>query len=140
MLAEFGLDRAEVARMWRMLLAMAVRDSAASVHWHPWRAGNALAYVVAGVRYSLVRPPPALDPLVAAAGRELVAPSWVRSAVGRWLGWPVAGRFRCEGEYGVSEWCGVWWRAGGVCGVELHRLDTAATPIVEAYCERGNSG
>ncbi len=135
LLVEFGLGRPEVARMWRMVLAMAVRDGAVSVHWHPWRAADALGYVVAGVRYSLARPPAALDGLVSGVARELVAPGRVRSAVGRWLGLSAAGRFRCESEYGPSEWCGAWWGTGGVCGAELHRLDIAITPITESKAE-----
>jgi hypothetical protein len=129
MMVEFGLDQAEVARMLRLVLAMAVRDGAVSVHWHPWRAADALAYVVGGVRYSMVRPPPELDGVVSAAARAL-AGGWV---VGRWLGLSAAGRFRCVGAVGPSEWCGAWWRAGGVCGAEFHRMDIAVVPIRDRW-------
>ncbi len=87
MLVEFGLDRGEVARMWRLIVAMAVRDGAVSVHWHPWRAADALAYVVGGVRHSLVRPPVALDSVVSAAARELITGGGMWSDLGRRLGW-----------------------------------------------------
>jgi hypothetical protein len=131
MLVEFGLDRGEVARMWRLIVAMAVRDGAVSVHWHPWRAADALAYVVGGVRHSLGRPPVVLDPVVSAATRELITGGGMWSALGRRLGWPAAGRFGCTGAGGPSEWCGVLWSAGGVCGADLHRLDVAVAPVVE---------
>ncbi len=120
-----GGDRAEFRRLWRMVLAMAVRDRASSVYWHPWQEGDALSYVVAGIRYVLVRPPAEPDSLTLAAARELIGGGRVWSVIAGWLRSPVAGRFTCEGEHGRSEWCGVWWQAGGVCGAEFHRLDLA---------------
>src|SRR5262245_36510686 len=86
----FGLDRPEIDRMWRVLLAVCVRDRATARSWHPWRLGGPLFYLVHWQRRWLVRPPAELDPLVLAAARDLLAPSRLRSVLARWFGWPVA--------------------------------------------------
>jgi hypothetical protein len=130
-MVEFGLDRAEVDRMWRFLFALCVRDRATALSWHPWRLGGALSYVVKGERHWLVRPPPELDPLVLASARALLARSRAHRAIAGWLGWPVAGRFRTRGGPGASEWCGAVWSAGGVVCIDFHRLDVVIRPITE---------
>ena len=129
MLVEFGLGWAELCRLWRMVLAMAVRDGASSVHYHPWRADGHLSYVVAGVRHALVPPPPELAHRVAAAAGALACGSRLGAAARRWLGWPhrAAGRIRLIGVSGESVWAGVVWSAGSLIGVEWYRLDHAST-------------
>ncbi|HEX4608936.1 MAG TPA: hypothetical protein VH092_12085 [Urbifossiella sp.] len=133
MLVEFGLGRDESDRLWRMVLAMAVRDRALSVHYRPWRPPDGeLCYLVSGVCYQLVPPPPALARQVAAAAGALVCGSRLGAATRRWLGWPLraGGRVRLVGEYGVSEWAGVVWEIGSLpgavgplAGVDWYRLD-----------------
>ena len=129
MLVEFGRDWDELCRMWRMVLAMAVRDGASSVHYHPWRADGHLSYLVAGVRYEMVPPHPELAHRVAAAAGALVCGSRLGAMSRRWLGWPsrAGGRVRLTGQSGESEWAGVVWAVGPLAGVEWFRLDPAPT-------------
>jgi hypothetical protein len=129
---EFGLDWGELCRLWRMVLAMAVRDGAASVHYHPWRADGHLSYLVSGVRYELVPPPPALARRIAAVAGALACGSRLGAVMRRWLGWPIrtSGRVRLIGKTGESEWavagsrngrwrCGRSARSAGSSGIAL---------------------
>jgi hypothetical protein len=134
-LIEFGLDRHEIDRFWRVLLAMCVRDRATALWWHPWRQGGALAYMVHGKRLWLYRPPVELDALMLAAARDLLSPSRLRAAAARWLGWPVTGHFQTRGGPGASEWCGAVWSGNGVWCADFHRLDVIIQPIVETRYE-----
>ncbi len=61
MIVELTDDPAVLGKMWGMILLLAIRDHATSVHFHPWREDGGLAYVVANVRHVLV-PPPAERP------------------------------------------------------------------------------
>jgi hypothetical protein len=126
-LVEFGLDWDSVCLMWRMLLALAVREGAESMHYHPWRADGRLSYIVAGVRHVLNPPPPKLAGRVAAAAGALACGNWAGAVSRRLLGWPVraSGRVRFAGEHGPSEWAGVVWADRQVVGVEWYRLDRA---------------
>jgi|GEM_PF-6854957 len=132
-LIEFGLARTEMIRMWCHLFAMAVRDRATSVHWHPWREGEALSYIIRTTRYTLMRPPTELNTLTSAVAREFVVPGRIRSTIGRWLGRSVASRFICVNSLGPSEWCGVWWAIGSINGADFFRTDLGVIPIIEEY-------
>ncbi len=127
---EFGYEWAELCRMWRMILAMAVRDGAASVHYHPWRADGHLSYLVAGVRYELIPPPPWIARRVSAAAGTIICGNRVGAASRRWLGWPLqaAGQVRLAVGSDVSEWTGVVWSVGSLTGVEWYRLTNAPQP------------
>ncbi|MBX9584647.1 MAG: hypothetical protein K2X87_30460 [Gemmataceae bacterium] len=114
-------------KLWGMLLLMAIRDRAASVHYHPWRADGPLAYIVDNVRHVL-KPPigEAAGPVISAA-RSLLAPR--RGLLNRLLGRRpamVSGSFllRLETEEGVSdvEWTGACWEAGRRAGVEFYQV------------------
>jgi hypothetical protein len=148
---EFGEDPDGFDRFWGLILSMAVRDRAISVHWHPWRAEDALGYIVDGTRYSLLmRPSAEFDCCISAAARDLVAPRelhsfarrsrylgpHIRVLFGWWLRRSVAGRFRCISEYGPTEWAGVWWHVDGQAGAEFHRLDIAVNPITSRIKDR----
>ena len=129
-LVEFGFAWADLCRLWELLLALAVRDGASSVHYHPWRADGHLSYVVAGARYAMVPPPPELARRVALAAGALACGTRLGAACRRWLGRPVraSGVVRLEGPAGPSEWAGVVWSAGSRVGVEWYRLDPAGGP------------
>jgi hypothetical protein len=105
---------------WGPVLAMAVKDRASSVHYHPWRtdrmADFVLSYVILGTRYGLLRPPPEAAGRLLAEARGLICPGRLRRlAAGR----TVVGRVRLVGAGGTWEdWCGVCWSGGGLAGVE----------------------
>jgi hypothetical protein len=44
-------------RLWRMIVAMGIRDHASSIHYQPYAFGHALYYIVDWVQYGLVTPP-----------------------------------------------------------------------------------
>ena len=115
-------DLAGLGEMWRYFLAMAVRDRAARVHWHPWEAGHALSYTEGGKRYTLVRPDESLDAVTFEAARRLISPG-LRGYLARRFLRSGSGRLFCESEFGPSVWCGVWWADREHCGVEFVRLD-----------------
>jgi hypothetical protein len=127
LLVEFGAgsDWAALGRMWRMALAMAVRDGASSVHYHPWRADGHLSYIVSRTRYVLVQPPQELARRAAAAAGALACGGRLKTALRRWLGWPLraAGNVRLVTGVATSDWAGVVWSVGSLCGVEWYRLD-----------------
>ncbi|MBX9580824.1 MAG: hypothetical protein K2X87_11000 [Gemmataceae bacterium] len=118
---------------WPEVLAMAVRDGAASVHFHPWRTNgvqdNVLSYQVGGVVYGLIRPAEAEDERLLAHARELLAPGRRARWWGRLTRAATVGHLRLVAASGdETDWCGVVWSAGGVSGVDFHRLDPA--PVV----------
>jgi hypothetical protein len=126
-MVEFGSGWAELCRMWRMVMAMAVRDGASSVHYHPWRADGRLSYIVSGIRYELVPPPPAFAPRLIAGAGALICGSWLGAASRRWFGRPLRaeGRVRLVSGLAASDWAGVVWSIGSHAGVEWYRLDLA---------------
>lgn len=128
MLVEFGLDWDSSCRIWRMILAMAVRDAATAVQYHPWRPDGHLAYVRAGVRHSLVPPPPELARQVMAAAGSLICGTWFGRVSWRLFRCPLraSGRVMLAGEYGLSEWAGVVWSAGPAFGADWYLLDEMA--------------
>lgn len=111
--------------LWRFTLAMAVRDGAVSVHYHPWRKDFELSYIVSGTRLGMVPPLRSLEVPFVAAAATLLGGSGNGSAVRKWLGGPpqASGRVRLVDASGSSDWAGVVWSADGVGGVEWYTLD-----------------
>lgn len=117
----------EVAwKSWLSLLAMALRDGANSVHFHPWPTtihGCQFSYLVGGTEYGLVPPRSELIPFLAEAWRvRLAAGRWGR--VRRWL-FPrqtVAGKLRTVLHGKATEWAVICWSVGTAEGVDIYRL------------------
>jgi hypothetical protein len=65
-------DQDPTIKLWGMLLLMAVRDNATSLHYHPWRGEGALAYVVRNVRHEMRPPQPDAAERCIAAARSLM--------------------------------------------------------------------
>ena len=121
--ADLRAGRVECDCTWPEVLAMAVKDGAVSVQYHPWRTDRGadwvLSYVVGGTRYGLIRPP------AQAAGRLLTdAHRLLRPGLASRLfaGRSVTGRVRLVGDSGATEWIGVCWSNAGVQGVEWHQI------------------
>jgi hypothetical protein len=119
---ELSDDPAVLRKLWGLVLLLAVRDRAASVHYHPWRPDGGLAYIVANVRYVMVPPPAGLaGPIVAAARSFIASPG----PVGRWVAGrrgAVSGSFTLD-VYGQQfEWDLVGWAAGPRCGADFFRV------------------
>ena len=116
---------AVLARFWGMVMLMATRDHAQSVHYHPWRADGGLAYVVHMVWYAMVSPEPELAGPVLAAARDL----FVRPAWGGWLrrrGGVQCGSVELEVVGNRFLWDAVAWSSGGRAGVDLYRVSPPA--------------
>jgi hypothetical protein len=127
-LAEFELCWDDALRLWKMVLAMSVRDAASSLHYHPWKPSGGLWYVVKRVRWALVPPPNVMArPLALAAGSLLSGR--VGAVLRRRFGWPLrtSGWLRVDSEFGPATFAGVVWETGGVFGVEWHRLEPSVT-------------
>lgn len=120
---EFDDPRA-FPRTWGMLLLLAVRDRAASVHYHPWREYGSLAYIVDNVRYEMVPPPFELAGRMIDTARAIFIPAA-----------PGGGWFRRSGPPGPAcaaveldlwgnryLWDAVIWSSGPRAGVELFRI------------------
>jgi hypothetical protein len=124
---ELTTDRAGAEQVWRLILALAVRDDAASVCFHSWRT-DPLACLVGDRRYVFDPPPADLVRELLPAARALLGaealPSFDPLAAAGSQG-AGAERVRLESPDGSSEWVGVWWSAGGAAGVEFHRLPPA---------------
>ena len=70
LVVELTDDPAVLGKMWGMILLLAVRDNATSVHYHPWREDGGLPYIVANVRHVLVPPPAELSEAVVGKARH----------------------------------------------------------------------
>jgi hypothetical protein len=122
---EFGLGWHDFVRMWQMILFMAVRDKAESIHYHPWRTDGRLSYIIKQSRHALHPPPESMCWRVAAAAGAMLCGNRLSAATRRWLGWPVgtSGRIRCTCSHGPSIWAGAVWSSGLFLGVEWYRID-----------------
>ncbi|MFO0953780.1 MAG: hypothetical protein U0835_22015 [Isosphaeraceae bacterium] len=122
---ELSEDPAELARFWCMVLLMAVRDHASSVHYHPWRDDGGLAYIVGENRLVLEPPPYRLaGPLLAVARSLLTGTGWVGSPSRH--GWFEGAGAVCSSVvldiHGDRfPWDAVLWSSGERSGVELFR-------------------
>ena len=119
-------DPAVPVWLWCMVLLMASRDHATSIHYHPWREDGGLAYIVADARHVL-KPPPA----------ELAGP-FLASARTLLPNRPGAGSLICPCRFtaigaacstvkldvcgDVFLWEAVVWSSGPRSGVELFRV------------------
>jgi len=138
-------DRLRFTVTWPEVLAMAVRDGAASVHYHPWRTNatcdDVLSYVVGGTRYGLLAPDAESGGRLLADARRLAAPG----PLARLRAWAVrgaVGRVRLVAASGESEWCVVHWGRGPLAGVEFLRLSPVpvAVPAGSPDAEPGAAG
>lgn len=113
-----------------VVLALALKDNASSVHYRLWRGDatgeNVLTYVVGGVRYEMVPPPLEIAGPLFDVARTLLVPCGLWSGLRRLLGRMVGG---CSGQFSLldangnrSEWCGVVWSAKNTAGLELYRF------------------
>ena len=117
-----------------VVLALALKDNASSVHYRLWRGlwrgvttgENVLTYVVGGVRYEMVPPPLEIAGALFAVARTLLVPRGLWGGLRRLLGRMVGG---CSGQFSLlnangnrSEWCGVVWSAENTAGLDLYRF------------------
>jgi formylglycine-generating enzyme required for sulfatase activity len=129
MIVELTDDPAVLGKMWGMILLLAIRDHATSVHYHPWREDGGLAYVVANVRHVLEPPPAELSGAVIAAARSLFAPAARGGLLAR-LGWcrraePACSSVELDVWGNVLVWDAIVWSSGERAGVELFRVAPA---------------
>jgi hypothetical protein len=62
-------------KLWGLVLLMAIRDRATSVHYHPWRGDSSLAEIVDNIRYEMVPPPPECAEELMSAARSIFLPT-----------------------------------------------------------------
>ncbi|MFO0822236.1 MAG: hypothetical protein U0792_03820 [Gemmataceae bacterium] len=106
-------------KLWAMLILMAIRDKASSLHYHPWRKDGVLAYVVENTRYEMVPPPAKLAQACFEVARLMFMPPdqqqfWERSAEHA-----ACSAVRMEFEGWASLWDAVCWSSGERVGVDL---------------------
>lgn len=121
---DLSAEPADLRQLWGLVLLYAVRDRAASVHYHPWRADDALAIVVDNVRYVMVPPPAHLVEHVVATARALLAPR--RGWLGRLTGHrqpSMAGSLTLDVWGNRFEWEVVCWSSRGRSDVEFFRIN-----------------
>ena len=109
---------------WPIVLAMAVRDGATEVHYHPWRTdagGDALSYLTGGIRYGLVTPDAGSGRQMLTAALRLAAPGPV-ARLWACVACSAVGRVKLVAASGESEWCVECWGRAGMAGVEFLRL------------------
>ena len=131
MVVELTDDPAALGKMWGMILLLAVRDNATSVHYHPWREDGVLAYIVANVRHVLVPPPAELSEAVVAVARSLFTEPVQGGLLARLCGRTVSGLSCGSVDFDVCGnvlvWDAVVWSSGERAGVELFRVAPAVT-------------
>lgn len=138
--ADLYAGRAHFAWCWQELLAMAVRDGAVSVHYHPWRTNavrdDTLAYIAGGARYGLVPPTEEAGAELLASARRLAAPG-LFGRLWTWAAGGAVGRIRAVTASSESEWCVVCWGRGRLAGVDFLRLSPvpAAAAVSEQVSE-----
>lgn len=111
-------DVTAVRKLWGMVLLMAVRDRATSVHYHPWREYGALSYVVDYVWYRLVPPACEFAGRIIEVARELFTPAggWFRRSG------PACAAVELDVWGNRYVWDAVVWSSGPRAGVELFRV------------------
>lgn len=112
-------DPRGLPRLWGMLMLMAVRDRALSVHYHPWRERGQLSYVVDNVRYEMLAPGFEWSGRMIEVARELFTP-----AGGGWFRRPGPACAAVELDVWGNRyvWDAVVWSSGPRAGVELFRV------------------
>jgi len=123
----------EIRKLWGMVLTMALRDRATSVHYHPWRTDGRLTYVIEGrQRYEFIPPPEAHAAAIIEIARSLFTAPPARGLLSRFVG-RTRDRAVCSSfTFEVGCWSVLWdvvcWSNGERAGVELFRV----TPLEEA--------
>ena len=143
MIVELTDDPAVLCKMWGMILLLAIRDHATSVHYHPWREDGGLACVVANVRHVLEPPPAELSGAVIAAARSVFTPAARGGLLAR-LGWrrraePACSSVELDVWGNVLVWDAIVWSSGERAGVELFRV-APAVPEPKHAEERARQG
>jgi hypothetical protein len=122
-------------QLWPWGLAMAVRDGAASVHFHPWRTDCTCdfikSYIVDGRSYGLLIFGWQSERQLFLDSRAMAATNFVAKLCALVTGIAV-GRLRLIAESGESDWCVVYWRYGGMQGVDFWRV---SDPVAGAMRE-----
>jgi hypothetical protein len=109
-------------KLWGMVLLMAVRDRATSVHYHPWRTDGRLTYVVEGwQRYELIPPSDEHAEVMIGTARAVFTPTGL---LARLFGHrrTSCGTVRLEVGGNPIVWDAVVWSNGERSGVELIRV------------------
>ncbi len=130
MLVTFDGDRAHqryaYRKLWGMVVLLALRDKASSVHYHPWRGGGALAMIVENVRYEMVPPPHEYADVCMEVARTLFTQPRRSGLFSRlWqhrLENTVSSTVRIEWDGWTSFWDAVCWSSGERAGVELYLI------------------
>jgi hypothetical protein len=139
MVVELTDEPAALGKFWSMILLLAIRDNATSVHYHPWREDGVLAYIVANVRHELSPPPDELSEAVVTMARSLFTEpvqggllARLGGLLARLGGRTVSGLSCGAVEFDVGGnmllWDAVVWSSGERAGVELFRV---APPVTE---------
>jgi len=127
MLVTFTGDRSNLReayrKLWAAVLMMALRDKAASVHYHPWRDGGALAYICENVRYEMVPPPAEYAGVCIDVARTLFTQPRRSGFLSRLRQQrsenTVCSAMRVEFAGWASLWDAVCWSSGERAGVDL---------------------
>ena len=133
-------------KLLNIVLALAIKDNASSVHYHIWRddamGEGTLYYVIGGVCYEMVPPPLEIVGALFAAGRRLLASRGLWGSLRRLLGRALGS---CSGQFSLldtdgrgSEWCGAVWSAGKTAGLDFYRYDPPV-PLVGANAGRSDA-
>ena len=107
---------------WGLILLIAFRDRATSVHYHPWRGESALAEIVDDVRVEMVAPEAEGTATILETARSLfLAP---RGLLSRLVGRPstACGSFSLDVAGRSLVWDAIIWSNGERSGVELNRV------------------
>jgi len=109
-------------QFWWLVLLLALRDGARSLHYHPWREFGPLSYIVGPTRCELVAPPAAFGPVLLATARELFGPpARLRERLfGRAA--TVCSEIEVQVCGAACRWDAVLWSSGPRSGVELFRV------------------
>jgi hypothetical protein len=107
---------------WGLVLLLAVRDGARSLHYHPWREFGALYYIIGPAFYELLPPPATFGPVLLATARDIFAPrpSWRERLFGRGASVCTAVALEVGGAW--CWWDAVLWASDWRSGVELFRI------------------
>lgn len=111
-------------QFWGMVLLLAVRDGASSLHLHPWRPDRGMTYIVSGVQYEMVPPPSDHGiPLVQSARCLFMRnSSWLRRLL-RPAEVSTAASFVLDVWGNLYEWDVVYWDTGARMGVDFYRAN-----------------
>ena len=118
----------DIRKLWGLVLLMAERDRATSVHYHPWRSDGYLSYIAEGVRYELVPPPDGYAAAIIETARSLFTAPPTEGLLSRLIGHEperaVCSTFSFEAWDMAVLWDAVCWSNGERAGVELYRVTT----------------